>query len=375
MKNNLKRAFGTTGVFGAAFAFVLFLLSAVVAAQQKTPAQVAAVWPATMNPVSEIVIVAVDSNTLYYLGPEKSSRSNQAYTGPYPMHRMWHGRLVERLREAGARAVALDMLFQQTWDTRDDKIFTDAVAAGPMPVIAGFDIIPTPHAVNPQVDLRAYAIGKIGAGASLGRPAPALALPFEGLLKAGASAAGRSLYPDADGTLRRVDMFVSHQGLVLPSLSLAVFLAAIEASPSEVSVSGSGVSRAVTVRGRSVPLSQGDTLQVLFPPHKSVFKFVSYYDIVKVKDSFKAGAEEKHNEKMRELFKDRVVIVGYTDASTGELITTPAGAGYPRVEAIAAAANQMLNLYAGRNAVPARTSEPRPSPKIYSDPEINIERR
>ncbi len=373
MNNNLKRAFGTAGACGAAVAFALFLLPVVAVTQQKAPAQAAAVWPATMNPVSEIVIVAVDANTLYYLGPEKSKRSNQAYTGPYPMHRMWHGRLVERLREAGARAVAFDMLFQQTWDTRDDKIFTDAVSAGPPPVIAGFDIIPTPHAVNPQVDLRAYAIGR--AGAAIGRSAPALALPFEGLLKAGASTAGRSLYPDADGTLRRVDMFVSHQGYVLPSLSLAVFLAAVEASPSEVSVSGSGVSRAVSVRGRSVPLSQGDTLQVLFPPHKSVFKTVSYYDIVKVKDSFKAGAEAKHNDKMREIFKDRVVIVGYTDASTGALMTTPAGAGYPRVEAIAAAANQMLNLYAGRNAVPARMTEPRPSPKGYSDPEINIERR
>jgi CHASE2 domain-containing sensor protein len=305
--------------------------------------------PVSQNPVAEIVIVGIDSDSLFYLGPQYSaSKGNTAFAGSYPLDRQWYGTLVKRLREAGAQAVAFDQVFLNTWETSDDQVFAAAVKEGPLPVITGFEVIPRPYADNPKIDLKRFALPGISYNSSMAQIAPALALPFKGLADAGALIGSLHDIEDSDGVIRRSALFVKYNNMVLPSMALLTFLQAVGVSPSQVYVSGGAGNRALIVGGRRIPLGKNDTLAVSFPPTRLVFKWFSFRDVVRVKDEFKKDAEETHKKMLKDVFNNKIVIVGYEDMTLNDRVTTPAGASYPGVEVQAATVNTLLNIYAGR---------------------------
>jgi CHASE2 domain-containing sensor protein len=331
-----------------AFLFLIVLMLAgsfhAVAAGQKAPVPR---WPACPNPIAEIIIVGIDGDTLYNLGPNYSSRAGKTYTGPYPIERNWYGALVNQLRESGAQLIAFDQVFRSTWETRGDQNFAAAVKSGPPPVIVGFDAIPSSKDPVPDIGLRRFALPRISYSLSRAEVAPALALPFNELINSGTFLGSVHDDPDPDGVLRRSGLFIRYNGMVIPSLPLMIFLQTIGVSPNEVEVAGSGPSRSMIVGGRRIPLGESDTFTVSYPPTKSVFQFFSFYNVVKVKDDFMPGAKEARAAMLKKRFRGKVVIVGYQDASLGDLKRTPAGGSYPGVEAVAATVNQLLNLYAG----------------------------
>lgn len=337
--------------------FLIFLTATApcraAAADQKAPAPR---WPASPNPVADIVIVGIDADTLYNLGPTYSVRQGKAYTGPYPIERNWYGVLVGRLREAGARLIAFDQVFQSTWETRSDQIFANAVKSGPPPVIAGFEAVPSSKNLVSSLGLKRFALPRVPYSVSQAEVAPNLALPFNALVNSGAFLGSVHEDPDPDGVLRRSGMFVKFNNMVFPSLPLMIFLQIIGVSPAEVQVAGAGASRSMIVEGRRIPLGKSDTFTVAYPPTRAVFKYFSFYNVVRVKDDFKPGANEAHAALLKKRFSDKVVIVGYQDVSLGDLKRTPAGGSYPGVEAVAATVNHLLNLYAGSR----QSAQPKP---------------
>ncbi|HOO56521.1 MAG TPA: CHASE2 domain-containing protein [bacterium] len=302
-------------------------------------------WPATPNPISDIAIVGIDDATMYYLGPASYQRQGEIYRGSYPLHRVWFGELTQKLREAGARIIAFDQLFIKSWKNYDDQSFSKIIADGPPPILIGFESIPGPLANSPEIDMRRFALPGIRLADSKSFTAGALALPARELLDSGAAPGCLTDQPDADNVFRHSNLYINYNGYSLPSLSLAIFMQTIGISPAEIRVYGSGTNRYLSVRGRSIQISSKDTLQVAYPPHNSIFKFYSFYDVVKVKDDFKKGAKEAHAEKMKEYFQDKIVIVGYNDMALNDWISTPVGGAYPGVEALAASVNHLLNLY------------------------------
>ncbi len=321
---------------------------------QKLPAKQ---WPVSPNSIAQIVIVGIDSKTLYKLGPSGKPGNGEAYKGAFPLDRKWHAQLVATLSKAGAKLIAFDMYFSPEWNSPDSKIFGNVVRKSAVPVIIGFEEIPRDHPHAPRFNMGEYELPRISPAKTYAPSAKALAMPFSEILSAGAILGNLSDHPDPDGVLRNHNLFVSYQNHVLPSLALSIFLNSIGASLSDVYLGGSGGGRWMVVQGKRLPLTGSDAFHVSLPPPSTNFKYMSFYDVVVPKDSFKPTAKALHAEKIKKWFSDKIVIVGFADSSLGDLKRTPAGNAYPGVEVLASTVNQLLNLYTGPHAATPRHSE------------------
>lgn len=130
----------------------------------------------------EVHIVEIDARSLNALGR-------------WPLPRRYHGRLVDRLHAAGARAIAFDVDFSATSTARED-----AALAAALERAGGSVILPTFR--QQAGGSSAYSIDNIPA------------IPF----RDHAFLAGVNVLPDDDGYVRRVPLGVETMGVTRPSL-------------------------------------------------------------------------------------------------------------------------------------------------------------
>lgn len=311
-------------------------------------------WPASMNPMAPVCVVGIDSDTLYYLSNDR--RSARMYTGDFPIPRVWYTNLIETLREAKALVVVVDYVFmpREPVAVADLKL-AKSISAGPMPVVMAFDVIPGGLPTGaPQFNLNKFDLNHVKPGASGMVSAPALALPYKQLIEAGASIGSAHQHTDRNGTITRGSLFVSYGDIVLPSLSLAAFMEAVGISPYEINLSGGEMD----IRGTKFSMAGEASLRLALPPQKTVIPRYSFKDIVIIKDDYKKGALEEHKKRMRKYFEGRIVFVGPTDYTLGDLKKTDAGSLYPAVEVMAATTNQLMNIWARSRGISKETWQP-----------------
>lgn len=266
---------------------------------------------------SEIVVVGVDEASL-------------AELGRFPLWpRAYHARLVDRLREAGARTVAFDLLFSEP-DLLPHEVAE--VRAGEIARSTGRD------SASLVVDLlgmggdgdfaRALeASGNVIVAMDAGTgafPVPVLA-----------GAVGRlghvSMAPDPDGILRRVP------GDLVPGGGSGT---ATEGRAGDA-LAPLGVAAARAYSGDATATPTEDELLDFLGPRGTFLTF-SYADVL-------AGRVDAA------LLRDRLVFVGATAAGLDDVFATPFSQDLPGVEAHATLAYQMLNGRRIREAgAPAR---------------------
>jgi len=134
---------------------------------------------------ARIVLVKIDDGTFNYLRDHRLSAQ-------WPFPRRYHARVIDALRRAGARVVAVDIQFTEPSNRRDDNALIGAVGR------AGGVVLST-TAVGPQ-----------GSTAVLGGDAV--------LRRLDAQAGNTSLIPDGDGTIRSTQ----HSIHGLPTFAVAV---------------------------------------------------------------------------------------------------------------------------------------------------------
>jgi adenylate cyclase len=114
----------------------------------------------------EVVVVEIDDRTFNELDQ------------PFPFRRSLHGRVIDRLREAGAELVAYDIQFSEPTRRSEDLALARAVAR------------------QGNVVLAATEVDRSGGANVL--------LGSEGLARVGAQAGNASFVPDGDGVIRRI---------------------------------------------------------------------------------------------------------------------------------------------------------------------------
>lgn len=311
-------------------------------------------WPATMNPIADVAIIGIDADTLYYIG--RNSDESQGYTGNFPIPRIWYSKVIGVLREAKAHTIGIDLLLTAREPLKsEDQAVAKRVAAGPPPIVFGFEMIPRAQKIQSPVNLRQFNMPNIPTTSTLAPKAASLALPYAELVGAGARIGCMRILEDSDGIVRRGLLLTKYDKYVLPSFPLQVFMKSAGVSPGQIRVYGRDA-RYMQIRGLDVRLAAEDTLPLILPPQRQVFEHISFLDTVFVQDSFKTGNIEKHKEKMREYFEGKIVLVGPTDNSLNDLYTTYRGKGYTGVEIQAAVLNQLLNLWAGERGIGGRRS-------------------
>ena len=219
------------------------------------------------DPPADIIIVAIDEYSL-------------SHVGEWPWSRRYHAQLINTLTDAGVKAVGFDVVFAEPnpMDPEGDAAFVEAIKN------------------NGKVVLPVY-IDRTQLGGQLIEVLP------HPMFAEYAHMGHVNTELDADGIVRRFyhyegigDAFWSHFATVVAQLSDNY------QQPQAGSLAGTGISPLVNVRRlpRLIPFLGG----------VGSFQQVSFYDVI----SGKVPARS---------FRDRVVFVGATSISLGDLLPTP----------------------------------------------------
>jgi adenylate cyclase len=296
------------------------------------------------DPASGLVTVAdLDEASLARLGQ-----------WPWPRYRV--ARLLEKIREAGASAVGLDMVFaepdrtslaslsgeirrdlgadiglagipQEALDT--DQALAAALAGGPFVLGYQFDFAASRGDAHTLHPLRAAVrSGKEGEGAADLFEAPGVVGNLPALSKAAGASGFFNVTPDTDGVLRRVPLVIRHNGLLYPSLALAVYLQAHGGDV--VLTTGPAGIEGIRLSGRRISLDRRGNLLVNFRGRRGFFPHVSAASILD-------GTADPA------LLSGKIVILGTTAAGLHEIRTSPLEAAQPGAEIHATVLDNLLS--------------------------------
>ncbi|HSE14821.1 MAG TPA: CHASE2 domain-containing protein [Candidatus Deferrimicrobium sp.] len=293
--------------------------------------------------LGRIAIVDLDEASLERLGQ-----------WPWPRYRI--ARLLERIREDGATAVGLDMVFaeadrisltplsgeifrdlgkridlagfpQEALDT--DRALATTLAGGPFVLGYHFDFETARGNGCALHPLRAAVLSGGGTRGSDGIfEARGVVCNLPALSTAAGSSGFFNVTPDPDGVLRRVPLIIRHNGALYPNLALALYLrarggdAVLETGPEGV--------EALRLDGRRIPLDRHGNLLVNFRgPHRTF----PHLSAAAVLDGTADPAQ----------LKGKIVLLGTTAAGLKEIRTTPLDAAQPGVEIHANALDNLLS--------------------------------
>lgn len=206
----------------------------------------------------DLILVAIDDKSLGEIGA-------------WPWPRAVHGELIDRLTDAGARAIVLDILFLENTDPADDDAMERAMRRG--------DNVLLPHTFTARVN------SQTGID-------PAYPLPEFGSAAVGVGHVVAE--PDADGIFRRFDLVLSTDEGDFPHLAIRALDFLDDASGGET---GPGVT--------------GRTALIPFHPAGSLVT-QSASDVL-------AGTV------LPQFFEDKIVLIGATGQGMGDRYSVAAG--------------------------------------------------
>ncbi len=272
---------------------------------------------------------------------------------PWPRYRV--ARLLGKIREAGAAAVGLDMVFAEPDRTslrslsgeirRDlgadivleglppealdtDRALADVLAGGPFVLGYQFDFDGVRGESCVLHPLRG-AVRSNGRTGNTAGPfdAPGVICNLPALARAAGASGFFNVTPDSDGVLRRVPMVIRHGGVLYPSFALAVYLRA-QGGDALLETGPEGI-EAMRLDGRSIPLDRRGNLLVNYRGRRRAFPHVSAASIL---DGTADPAA----------VKGKIVILGTTAAGLHEIRTTPLEAAQPGAEIHATVIDDLL---------------------------------
>ena len=277
----------------------------------------------THPPGGDVVIVDVDERSL-------------SSVGQWPWRRDLVGNLVTRIRDLGASAIALDVVFAESDRYAGSGAATDqamAEALRPGRVVLGYALT-FDNASKSSSACVQHPLGLVVVRRDDERvPDPffqatgvVCSLPV--LTRAAGASGFLNAAPDPDGLLRRVPLLAAFNGRVYPALGLAAVVAARNVH--DVSLRVSNVNSATLWFGsQSVPLDGKSNMRLRYRGPRRTFPYVSAADVLS--GEVAAGA-----------FRDKIVFVGTTALGTREVVSTPIDTLFAGVEVQATVADNLL---------------------------------
>ena len=273
---------------------------------------------------------------------------------PWPRYRV--AQLLERVRDLGASAVALDVVFAEPDRTslpliareieRDlgvavnlgetagrvadnDQRLAEVLEKGPFVLGYAFDFGPGPGKTPDACVLHPLTLNPSERGdwARLVR-APQVVCNLPQFARAAGASGFFNVAPDPDGTLRGVPLLIEYRGEVYPSLALAALVRAGGETTVTLESAGGAVPR-LKVAGREIPLGGYGKMLVRFRGPGRGYRYLSAAAVLegRVPAATLAG---------------RIAFVGTTAAGLKELRATPFDPVYPGPEVHAAALDTIL---------------------------------
>ncbi len=295
------------------------------------------------KPSPEVAVVEIDEKSLARFGQ-----------WPWPRYRV--AALIKKLKSAGAKTIALDIMFPEPdraspvqlkeqaakgvgrkldlsgipMAYRDNDATLASAFADSRPVL-GYEFLfgaAQPHdrtcTISPLAVVlrerkgqRRWPITRADA-VTCNIPVLASATPFSGFLNA---------RPDEDGVIRRMPLLIEYGHRIYPSLALAAFLRHIDIK--EPVVVSFMESNGLSIGRLKVPLDESGRIIVKYPGRAGLFRRASAIDVID-------GRAPK------DFFKDKLVIFGPSAPGLADLKTTPLDPVFPGVEVHASVVDNLL---------------------------------
>lgn len=251
-----------------------------------------------------IVHVDIDQNALEQIGK-------------WPFSRAVHAQVLSRLKQAGARQIAFDILFEEESQPEADQKFADEIRQAGNVLIA--------------ISLRVPKLEK-GPEENFLRPEKA----HWPLPKFGAAVAGLGfvdVVPDLDGGMRRAPLLAkTKEGKWIPHLALALALrewksdfSQMELEPRQIVFIGKEGQR------KEIPVDERGFLLINWAGKwQTAFPHISYAEILR-------------REPIEDVVKGAICVVGFTAPGAVDAFPTPVGPLTPGVAGLAHATNTLLS--------------------------------
>lgn len=222
----------------------------------------------------DVIIVAIDENSLGILGS-------------WPWPRALYARLVRVLSEAGARAIGLDLILDRP--KPGDSALAEAISTSKRVVLAVSSDENTGHLLDGEGLYVEHVI-----------------LPPFSLAEAARSLGHIAMIYDGDGVVRHLPTFISDQKRIFPAFGIAVAALAANIDRHEISLSSKGLELGNMI----IPLDQQNRLRIHYHGEPGSFPSVSAADVLTGRIP-------------REVFRDKVVLIGVSSTGLADSWTTP----------------------------------------------------
>jgi adenylate cyclase len=285
----------------------------------------------TSAPDSRVVIVDVDERSL-------------SAVGQWPWRRDVVSELVSRLRNAGAAAIALDVIFAETdryssprqatgsgSDDTSDELLAATLREGRVVLGYGLTFDQAPLAARPCV-LRPVGVAIVRPPEEMEHQplfhATGVVCNLPTLGRAAAASGFLNAAPDSDGILRRAPLLAEFDGRFYPSLALATVMMTTGAQHIALRVANVNAAT-LEIDDRTAPLDGKSNLLLRYRGKKRTFPYLSAADVM-------AGGVAP------ESLRDKIVFVGTTALGTREVVATPLDTLFAGVEVQATVVDNLL---------------------------------
>lgn len=266
-----------------------------------------------------IVIVAIDAKSVNELGR-------------WPWDRKLVAKLIENLKNYGAKTVALDIVFSEPSNPDSDKALADAIQRSGN-VIAGHFFREEVEAQSPEMSQllaqsRIKVVRITGESDAVNIPCLEYAeANVPAITRVSVSSAFFNIVPDSDGTIRNSNLLLLYGGDVYPSLALAALRHYLG---DEILLDiDTGNVNAVVLGGRTIPVNEQGALTLNYYGKGGTFRTVSAVDVIK--------GRLKENE-----LRQSLIFVGATEIGIYDVRVTPVDPLLPGVEIHATVASNVL---------------------------------
>ncbi|MCE5194316.1 MAG: adenylate/guanylate cyclase domain-containing protein [Nitrospiraceae bacterium] len=273
----------------------------------------------TIQPDNRIVIVAIDSKSVNEIGR-------------WPWKRSVMAELLDSLKEYGVKVSALDIVFSETSDKKDDEILSKSIKKNGNVILGYFfrdeEEKPDTEAIS-QLQSSKIKLVRIQEGVT---SVPISERPF---IEANIPLIGQGALdfgffntdPDPDGLVRKASLLMLYQGEIYPSLALKALRHYTE-KEIMLDIASFGVST-LRLGQMSIPSNESGKLVVNYYGRGGTFTTLSAVDVIKKRI--------KKND-----LENKIVFIGATEVGIYDMRATPVQSAFPGVEIHATVASSVL---------------------------------
>jgi len=272
-------------------------------------------WAQPEKASPEIILVLIDQPSLDFY-------AQQGISWPWP--RQMYAAVLDFLRLAQAKAVVLDLILSEpsAYGVEDDRLLAEAIKRqGKTFLSFGLSQSPPSKQISHPALLSRFSLTLTESQPAGVVETKSALLPLPELLAAAHGAGNILFLPDDDAIFRRLPLYFRFEGLLLPSLPLAV---------------------AWEVKGQDFqapPYDREGKMVLRFSGPTGVYKS---YSIASIINSWAQLAENQEPQVQLEEFKHKIVFLGANAPGLLDLRPTPISSVTPGVEIQATAVDNLI---------------------------------